>query len=80
MPLNNEVGDEARPEEVQMAAAAMRALRENPTMVLNDAYRWGGVLHWTKFLFLSTQFLRTWLIFQIFFEQWCGSLDSIVNL
>ncbi|KAJ7388223.1 hypothetical protein OS493_039119 [Desmophyllum pertusum] len=39
MPLNNEVGDEAPPEEAQMAAAAMRALRENPTMALNDAYR-----------------------------------------
>ena len=41
MPLNNEVGEEARPEEIQMAAAAMRALKENPTMTLNDAYRWG---------------------------------------
>ena len=44
MPLNNEVGDEARPEEVQMAAAAMRALKENPTMTLNDAYRWENAL------------------------------------
>lgn len=40
MPLNNEVGDDAPAEEKQMAAAAMRALKENPTLTLNDAYRW----------------------------------------
>ena len=40
MPLNNEVGDDAPAEEKQMAAAAMRALKENPTVTLNDAYRW----------------------------------------
>lgn len=39
MPLNNEVGDDAPAEEKQMAAAAMRALKENPTVTLNDAYR-----------------------------------------
>lgn len=39
MPLNNEVGDDAPAEEKQMAAAAMRALKENPTLTLNDAYR-----------------------------------------
>ena len=39
MPLNNEVGSDARPEEKQMAEAAKRALKENPTMTLNDAYR-----------------------------------------
>lgn len=39
MPLNNEVGDDAKPEERQAAEAAKRALRDNPTMALNEAYR-----------------------------------------
>ncbi|XP_048577768.1 leucine-rich repeat serine/threonine-protein kinase 1 isoform X2 [Nematostella vectensis] len=39
MPLNNEIGDDAKPEERQAAEAAKRALRDNPTMALNDAYR-----------------------------------------
>lgn len=51
MPLNNEVGDEARPEEVQMAAAAMRALKENPTMALNDAYRWENAFYFASIYF-----------------------------
>ena len=41
MPLNNEVDEQAKPEEKQAAQAAERALRDNPTMALNDAYRYG---------------------------------------
>ena len=40
MPLNNEVDDDALPEELQMAEAARKRLDANPTMELNDAYRW----------------------------------------
>ena len=40
MPLNNEVGEDARPEDIQMAEAARKRLDANPTMELNDAYRW----------------------------------------
>ncbi|XP_068698664.1 leucine-rich repeat serine/threonine-protein kinase 1-like [Montipora capricornis] len=39
MPLNHEVGDDARPEEIQMAEAAKKRLKANPTFELNDAYR-----------------------------------------
>lgn len=39
MPLNNEVDDDALPEELQMAEAARKRLNLNPTMELNDAYR-----------------------------------------
>lgn len=39
MPLNNEVGEDARPEDIQMAEAARKRLDANPTMELNDAYR-----------------------------------------
>lgn len=39
MPLNNEVGEDAKPEERQAAEAATRALKDNPMMALNDAYR-----------------------------------------
>lgn len=39
MPLNNEVDDDALPEELQMAEAARKRLDANPTMELNDAYR-----------------------------------------
>ncbi|KAK3754845.1 hypothetical protein QZH41_011322 [Actinostola sp. cb2023] len=39
MPLNNEVGEDAKPEERQAAEAAKRALADNPTMALNEAYR-----------------------------------------
>ena len=40
MPLNNEVGEDARPEDIQMAEAARKRLDANPIMELNDAYRW----------------------------------------
>ena len=39
MPLNNEVDEQARPEERQAAEAAQRALRDSPTLTLNDAFR-----------------------------------------
>jgi len=39
MPLNNEVGEDACPEELQMAEAARKRLNANPTTELNDAYR-----------------------------------------
>ena len=43
MPLNNDVGEDAKPEERQAAEAAKRALRDNPTMALNEAYRFGSL-------------------------------------
>jgi len=39
MPLNHEVGDDAQPEDQQMAEAAKKRLHANPTLELNDAYR-----------------------------------------
>ena len=39
MPMNNEVDEDASREVKQAAEAAKRAFKENPTMTLNDAYR-----------------------------------------
>ena len=46
MPMNNEVDEDASREVKQAAEAAKRALKENPTMTLNDAYRF--VLQFVK--------------------------------
>ena len=57
MPMNNEVDEDASREVKQAAEAAKRALKENPTMTLNDAYRF--VLQFVK--------IFTWLLqFQTF--------------